>query len=101
VHDDAFLIFHTKEDFKNFVSEPGTFEFSKPSYVVREGTGKAQLFVNRVNGADGSVKINWQTKDMSARSGKDYMAGEGTLEFGHGETQKTIEVAILDSEVGT
>lgn len=82
-----------------FFSEPGTFQFSKPSYVVREGTGKAQLFVNRTNGADGVVKVNWQTKDMSAVSGKDYISGEGTLEFANGETQKTIEVTILDTDV--
>ncbi|XP_052783919.1 sodium/calcium exchanger 1-like isoform X2 [Mya arenaria] len=79
--------------------EPGTFEFTKPSYVVREGTGKAQLFVNRVNGADGVVHVHWETRDLSARSGKDYIAGLGDLMFGHGETQKTIEVIILDSEL--
>ncbi|XP_053387424.1 sodium/calcium exchanger 3-like isoform X2 [Mercenaria mercenaria] len=78
--------------------EPGTFEFSKPSYVVREGNEKVQLFVKRINGADGLVKVNWQTKDMSAKSGKDYISGEGTLEFQHGETQKTIEITILDTD---
>lgn len=80
-------------------SEPGSFEFSKPSYVVREGTGKVRLFVNRINGADGVVNVNWQTTDMSAASGKDYISGEGTLVFGHGETQKILEIAILDTDV--
>lgn len=83
----------------DYVIEPGTFEFAKPSFIIREGQGKAQLFVNRINGADGLAKVNWQTRDLSAQSGKDYIASEGTLEFKHGETQKTIELLILDSDV--
>lgn len=66
---------------------------------MREGNGSVQLFVKRINGADGVVKINWQTKDMSAKSGKDYISGEGTLEFAHGETQKIIDVTVLDTDV--
>lgn len=66
---------------------------------MRESQGKAQLFVNRINGADGVAKVNWQTKDLSAQSGKDYVSSEGTLEFKHGETQKTIELTILDTDV--
>ena len=55
--------------------------------------------MNRVNGADGTVKVMWQTKDMSAKNNKDYVGGEGTLTFSHGETQKTIDISILDSDV--
>ena len=50
-----------------FPSEPGRLEFSKPSYIVKEGAGLAQLVVNRINGADGQVSASWRTKDMSAR----------------------------------
>ena len=80
-------------------AEPGSLEFSKPSYVVREGMGKATLYVNRVNGADGAIKVSWKTKDMSATAGKDYISGEGVLVFSHGETQKTIDILILATDV--
>ena len=59
----------------------------------------AQLYVNRINGADGTVSVRWQTKDMSAKTNKDYIGGEGTLSFSHGETEKTIGITILDTNV--
>lgn len=55
--------------------------------------------MNRINGADGVAKVDWVTRDLSAQSGKDYIASEGALEFKHGETQKTIELTILDTDV--
>ena len=57
--------------------------------------------MNRVNGADGSVSVKWQTKDMSAKSNTDYIGGEGTLSFSHGETQKNLEITILETDVRT
>ena len=81
------------------ISEPGKFEFSKPSYIVREGSGKAQIYVNRINGADGTVSVRWQTKDMSAKSNKDYVGADGILAFSHGETQKTVDILIIDTDV--
>ncbi|XP_060076840.1 sodium/calcium exchanger 2-like [Ylistrum balloti] len=77
--------------------EPGKFEFSKPSYIVNETSGKAQLFVNRVNGADGSVTVSWRTRDLTAVNAKDYIGGDGTLTFEHGETSKVLVLTILDS----
>ncbi|XP_069124879.1 sodium/calcium exchanger 3-like isoform X2 [Argopecten irradians] len=77
--------------------EPGKFEFSKPSYIVNETSGKAQLFVNRVNGADGNVAVSWRTRDLTAVNAKDYIGGEGTLNFEHGETSKVLVLTILDS----
>ena len=84
-----------------FFLEPGKFEFSKPSYIIKDGSGMAQLFVKRTNGADGSVTVRWQTKDMSAKNNRDYIGGEGVLAFSHGETQKILEITILDSDVRT
>jgi len=66
---------------------------------VNETAGKAQLFVNRVNGADGCISVGWKTKDLTAVNGKDYIGGEGTLLFEHGETSKSLEIHILDSGV--
>ncbi|KAK3612395.1 hypothetical protein CHS0354_031989 [Potamilus streckersoni] len=81
--------------------EPGTFTFSKPSYVVREGQGTAQVFVDRLNGADGRVSVQYRTCDLTAVDGRDYRAVTGTKEFEHGETCKAIEVDILKSSMKT
>ncbi|XP_067671459.1 sodium/calcium exchanger 2-like [Haliotis asinina] len=74
--------------------EPGKFEFSKPSFIVKEGCGQAQLVVKRVNGADGEVAVTWKTKDLSAKSGQEYQGGEDKIRFKHGETSKVIALDI-------
>lgn len=57
------------------------------------------MYVNRVNGADGLVTVRWRTKDLTAVHNKDYIGGEGTLTFEHGETSKTINLKILETNV--
>lgn len=83
----------------NLIAEPGKLEFSKPSYIIRESNECAQVYVNRVNGADGLVTVRWRTKDLTAVHNKDYIGGEGTLTFEHGETSKTINLKILETNV--
>ena len=79
-------------------AEPGTFEFAKPSLLFKESAGRALIPVERTSGADGRVELKWKTEDMSAKAGKDYEAGDGVLVFEHGETTKTIEVALHDDQ---
>ena len=55
--------------------------------------------VERKHGADGKATVFWQTKDMTAISGKDYEGGSGELVFQHGETKKYIEIEIIDDKV--
>ena len=81
------------------IIEPGTFEFTKPSFLFKESAGKAVIPVHRVNGADGKVELQWKTEDMTAATGKDYEGGESTLAFDHGETMKSIEITIYDDQV--
>ncbi|XP_006824699.2 sodium/calcium exchanger 1-like [Saccoglossus kowalevskii] len=78
--------------------EPGTFEFTMPSYLVKESIGVLQVPVSRNNGTDGKVVLKWKTTDMTAISGKDYEGGEGELVFEHGEKQKSIDIPIVDDQ---
>ncbi len=43
-----------------------------------------------------TVSVSWATEDGTATAGEDYSASQGTVSFAPGETEKTIEVAILD-----
>lgn len=52
--------------------------------------------VVRTNGVDGIVSAKWRTIDRTAISGKDYIGGEGEIHFGHGESEKNIEIPIVD-----
>jgi len=79
--------------------EPGTLEFNKPSHIMKESCGQAQIEVERTNGADGKIEVTWKTKDQSALHGKDFIGGEGTLIFDHGETIKTIDIEIVNDHM--
>ncbi|XP_050391531.1 sodium/calcium exchanger 2-like [Patella vulgata] len=74
--------------------DPGKFEFSKPSYIIKESADKVMLNINRVNGADGEVCVSWKTKDLSAKNGVEYMGGDGKIRFKHGETSKVLPIQI-------
>ena len=50
----------------------------------------------RENGADGDISVKWRTLDKTAIAGKDYTGGEGVVVFNHGETQRTVKIAITD-----
>jgi len=40
--------------------------------------------------------VKWRTLDKTAIAGKDYTGGEGVVVFNHGETQRTVKIAITD-----
>ncbi|XP_041473930.1 sodium/calcium exchanger 3-like isoform X3 [Lytechinus variegatus] len=78
--------------------EPGTLEFTKTSFIVKESIGSAVLPVIRNQGSDGKIEVSWRTKDLEAVNGQDYTGGEGTLTFEHGEREKFIEIPIIDDQ---
>ena len=46
--------------------------------------------------APGTVRVDYATADGTAVAGADYTAASGTQTFRAGETEKTVEVAVLD-----
>ena len=86
---------------------PQTVQFSGENYLVREGSGAADLIVTRTGDSSSSVSVNFATGDDNgtqlcsvktglASSRCDYMQTSGTLRFEIGETSKTISVPISD-----
>ena len=60
--------------FKNIIFlEPGDLEFSQSIYVVKESVGTLEAEVERKNGADGQVTVQYKTSDINARANKDYI----------------------------
>ena len=43
-----------------------------------------------------TVSVAWATEDGTAKAGEDYAAARGTAVFAPGETETTVEIAILD-----
>ncbi len=64
---------------------------------AREGVDPAVEFpVSLSRAAPGVVTVKYLTRDGTATAGEDYTAQSGTLTFAPGDTEKTIEVPILD-----
>lgn len=79
-----------------FFSEPGTLQFEKRGYLVKESCGDAEISIVRQNGADGEISVKWRTIDKAAINGKDYHGGEGEIKFRHGETQQMLRIPIVN-----
>lgn len=69
--------------------DPGIIQFKKRGILVKESCNFANIEVERIDGADGEVTVDWKTEDGSAKSPEDYQGGEGTLIFKHGEVRNT------------
>ena len=80
----------------HFSLEPGTIQFEKRGYLVKESCGDAEIAVLRQNGADGEISIKWRTIDKTAINGKDYQGGEGVVQFKHGETHQLLKIPIVN-----
>jgi len=76
--------------------EPGTVEFTKPSYLVKESVGTAQMPLQRFSGADGIVEVEWETTNLSGKEGEHYIGKSGVVIFQHGECEKNIEIPIVN-----
>lgn len=74
----------------------GAFSFARANYSVRENGGSFLVNVIRTGGKGGNVTVDYFTEDDTATAEADYVATNGTLWFGAGETNKTISVAVVD-----
>lgn len=76
--------------------EPGVIAFGQRLIMVGEGVGKAIIPVIRDQGADGEILVKYKTIDGTAKSGRDYVGGEGELKFPHGVIRKELEIPIVN-----
>ena len=79
--------------------QPGSLQFSTPTYNVNENGGTATITVTRTGGSSGAVAVNYATSNGTATAGSDYTAATGTLNFADGETTKTFTVPITADNI--
>ena len=81
-------------------SEPGVFEFEKPSLLVRESVGVSRIPVMRHSGTDGTCSVFWKAIVVSENLGNCSeewgSPSEGRVNFQHGEANGCIELSIVD-----
>ena len=65
--------------------------------LAREGEDSTLVFVVTLDrAASGTVTVSYATADGTAAAGEDYEAASGALAFAAGETEKSVEVAVLE-----
>lgn len=77
------------------VGNVGQLQYSAPTYNVDESVGTATISVNRVNGSDGRISVDYATTNGTA-SAADFTSQSGTLTFDDLETTKTITIPITE-----
>ncbi|CAK1547455.1 unnamed protein product [Leptosia nina] len=73
--------------------------FDPDHYTVLENCGSFEVRVVRGGDLSGEVTVQYTTEDGTAEAGSDYVAAQGSLTFGHGETEKKFSVQVIDDDV--
>jgi plastocyanin len=77
--------------------QPGALRFSNASFSRNEGGGSATITVQRVNGDDGPVSVQYATGGGTATANSDYTPSNGTLNWpDNDDNPKTFTVPILE-----
>lgn len=76
---------------------PGVLKFDETSFEVSEDAGSAVIVVERSNGEDGAVSVQYAATAGTATAGQDFTAVSGTLSWSAGdESNKTFTVPVLN-----
>ena len=76
----------------------GELRFSSSDFYVNEADRTATLNVERVNGANGSISVQFKTRAGTATTPFDYRSKEGSLRFASGQTSRSITLSVVDDE---
>lgn len=75
---------------------PGVIEFDQSEISVNEGDGSVIIYLVRNEGSDGDVTVTLGSYPITASEDLDYESFFTTITFASGETEKQIEVFILE-----
>ncbi|MBE9028586.1 DUF4347 domain-containing protein [filamentous cyanobacterium LEGE 11480] len=75
---------------------PGTILMGSEPITVQEDAGFVQVRFDRVDGSDGYATVNYNTVDVTALGGEDFVEVAANVTFAPGETSKTVNIAISD-----
>ncbi|KZC06347.1 PREDICTED: sodium/calcium exchanger 1 isoform X1 [Dufourea novaeangliae] len=76
----------------------GVFGFPERDVDLVESVGQFPLRVVRYSGARGRVTVPYRTVEGTAKPGKQYMHTEGTLTFEDNQTEKVINLSIIEED---
>ena len=82
------------------VANPAVVKLASSNVVVSEGAGHATVTVTRTGDTTTTVTVSYATSDGTATERTDFMPVYGTVTFNAGETQKTIDIPLVDNGYG-
>lgn len=75
---------------------PGDIRFAQTNVWVSEAAGAVEIQLVRTNGRSGTVSVGYETREITATAGLDFVRSGGTVSFADGETHKSILIPILN-----
>jgi len=73
--------------------------FSAMSYQIDEAAGFVTVTIERSNDVTSAVSVDYETVDLDAVAGSDFVATSGTLNFAAGQHSATFTVPITDDSI--
>jgi hypothetical protein len=77
-------------------NNPGNLAFNVAASSTSESSGVAAVTIDRLNGASGTITVDYATANGTATAGSDYTATTNTVTFLNGDTSKTIFIPITN-----
>jgi len=77
---------------------PAEIRFASPSISASENQGRLSVLVSRLGDPTTEIFVDYATSDGTASSRSDYTETRGTLRFGPGETQKSIDILVTNDD---
>lgn len=78
---------------------PGVIALETSILNAEETAGAVAIRVQRTQGSDGRVTVDYSTIDATAKAGDDFIGQAGTLVFEDGDTVQTVTVPITDDAI--
>jgi glucose/arabinose dehydrogenase len=74
----------------------GVIRLATSNVIVNENAGTISVTVNRDQGTNGIVTVDYETFDGTASSASDYSRRQGTLTFANGQASAVIQIPITN-----
>jgi uncharacterized repeat protein (TIGR01451 family) len=78
---------------------PGEIRLVQTNLWVSEAAGQAVIQLIRTNGRSGVVSVGYETREITATAGLDFVRAGGSVTFADGETNKVIVVNLLNDNL--
>lgn len=77
---------------------PGTIIMGSEAFIVKEDEGTATVRIDRVNGSDGYATVNYNTVNVTATAGQDFVGLASNVTFAPGETSKNVTITLINDD---